>query len=418
MTQIGLNDTERRSTNHRRQIRLSLAGLMMFAVTMAGTAALAQVPAARTGTEDLRPAFANPADLADGKRLAETSCVGCHGDTGISSTKGVPNLAGQRPGYLYIELKAYRAGARGDNPMANAVKFLNDDALVKVAAYFANLDPAQPNPNDRTAAVLDPVSAGKAAAASCVGCHGDHGTSKIAGTPNLSGLDSKYLASALKAYRSGQRKEMTMKAMVASLSDADIDNIALYFALEKPARAQTPAPGDQAAGKAAAAGCVGCHGELGVSTSPATPSLAGQDAQYFAAAVKAYKTSGRSDDTMKGVAGSIEDGAVKDMAAFFAAQQPQQPNVRKPLTTAEWAQRCDRCHGINGNSTDPRLPALAAQRADYLELALNAYRSGARKSSEMAAMADVLAEADVKNLAAHYSRQRARAVVFVTLPEK
>ena len=41
-----------------------------------------------------------------------------------------------------------------------------------------------------------------------------------------------------------------------------------------------------------------------------------------------------------------------------------------------------------------------------------------RKSSEMAAMADVLTEDDIENLAAHYARQKARAVLFVPLPGK
>ncbi len=88
------------------------------------------------------------------------------------------------------------------------------------------------------------------------------------------------------------------------------------------------------------------------------------------------------------------------------------------MTTEEWTQRCDRCHGVDGNSTDPRLPALAAQRLDYLEKVLHAYRTGERKSPQMAAMSDVLTEADVENLSAHYARQKARAVVFISLPAK
>jgi len=55
---------------------------------------------------DLRAAFANAADVADGKRIAETMCSGCHGATGVSSMTAVPNLAGQRPVYLYVELRA------------------------------------------------------------------------------------------------------------------------------------------------------------------------------------------------------------------------------------------------------------------------------------------------------------------------
>jgi cytochrome c553 len=109
---------------------------------------------------------------------------------------------------------------------------------------------------------------------------------------------------------------------------------------------------------------------------------------------------------------------MKNLAAYFAAQQPKAPNVRKPLTTEEWTQRCDRCHGINGNSTNPRFPALAGQRVDYLEKVLHDYQTGARKSPEMSPMAEVLTEQDIEGLAAHYARQKARAVVFVPLPSK
>jgi cytochrome c553 len=371
--------------------------------------------------DDLRAAYASALEVAEGKRVAEASCTRCHGASGISTTKGVPHLAGQRPAYLHLELRAYLSGARGDSAMDGAVKFLSDDALFKVAAYYASLDPAQPSATDGAKAFPakpDPVQAGKAAAASCAGCHGEAGISKTPGMPSLIGLDPKYFVAAINAYKSGQRKHDMMKSMIAAVREADLNNIALYYALQKPARAQTPAPGNQAAGKAAAAGCAGCHGDEGVSGNPATPSLAGQDAQYFAAALRAYKDGSRKDETMKPLAAAQDDRVIKDLAAYYATLQPKPPKVRKPLTTAEWTQRCDRCHGINGNSTDPRLPALAAQRADYLEKVLHAYRTGARKSPEMAAMSDVLTEADVENLAAHYARQKARAVVYVTLPSK
>ena len=367
----------------------------------------------------MRAAYANATDVAEGRRVAQASCAGCHGVNGIGNAKGVPHLAGQRPAYLYLELRAYQGGARGDKAMGAAVRFLGDDALFKVAAYYASLDPAQPAGGAKPAAAKpDPVQAGKAAAAACAGCHGEGGVSKMPGMPSLVALDPKYLVAAMKAYKSGQRKDDVMKSMLSSVADADLSNIALYYALQKPARAQTPAAGDPTAGKAAAAACAGCHGDQGVSGNPANPSLAGQDSQYLAAALKAYKDGTRGDETMKGLAGSLDESAMKNLAAYYAAQPPQAPKVSKPLTTAEWVQRCDRCHGVNGNSTDPRLPALAAQRVDYLEKVLHAYRTGERKSLQMAAMSDVLTQADVENLAAYYSRQKARAVVYVMLPPK
>ena len=238
------------------------------------------------------------------------------------------------------------------------------------------------------------------------------------GTPSLAGLDPKYFVSAMNAYKSGQRKHDIMKSMATPLGESDLKNMALFYALQKPARASTPAAGNQGAGKTAAAACTACHGENGVSTTAATPSLAGQDAQYVVNALKAYKDGSRKDEAMKGAVSSVSERAMTDMAAHFAQQEPRAPKVEKPLTLAEWVDRCDRCHGVNGNSTDPRSPALAAQRFDYLQKALRSYQAGQRKNSVMAAMSSSLSDADVDNLAMYYSRQKARAVVFVTLPAK
>jgi cytochrome c553 len=378
--------------------------------------AAAQSPSIKPGDE-LRPLYAKPGDIADGKQFADSACAGCHGANGISTTTGIPNLAGQRPAYLYVELKTYQSGGRTNAAMNTSVRFISDDALVKVAAYYASLDPAQPGPG-AAPAYLDPVQAGKTAAAACAGCHGEAGASKTPGIPSLVGLDPQYLTTAMKAYRSGQRKNDTMKSMLAPIGDADINHLALYYALQKPIRAQTPIPGDPQAGKASTVGCAGCHGDQGVSSNPATPSLAGQDAQYLVAALRAYKNAARADETMKALAASLDDNTLKEIAAYYAAQEPQARNIRPPLPTQEWAQRCDRCHGLNGNSADPRIPALAAQRVEYLETALRDYQTHARAYPEMVAMSDVLSEDDVKNLATYYSHQRARAFVFMALPEK
>ena len=364
--------------------------------------------------DGLRAVYAAAVEIAEGKRIAQASCIRCHSLDGISTTKGVPHLAGQRPAYLYLELRAYQSGARGKKVMDGAVEFLSDDALVKVAAYYASLDPAQPVAARGTKP--DPVQAGKAAAAACAGCHGEGGISKTPGMPNLVALDPKYLVAAMKGYKSGQRKHDVMKSMLAAVSEADMNNIALYYALHRPARAQTPAAGNRAAGKTAAAACAGCHGNQGVSTNPAAPNLAGQDAQYLATALQGYKNGSRNDETMKGLAAALDDRMMKNMAAFYAVQPPQPLNVRRPPTTAEWVQRCDRCHGVNGNSVDPFLPAIAGQRVEYLEKVLRDYRARVHQSSAMAAMSDALTEADVANLAAYYAQQKARAVVFVPVP--
>jgi cytochrome c553 len=401
------------------------AQFLALDMLLAGMLAAGSLPAnAATnagGSDELRAVFATTQDIAEGKRVADASCARCHGIDGTGTAKGVPYIAGQRPAYIHFELKVYQSGGRGDTPMVNVVKYMNDDALMKVAAYYASLEPVQPSAAGAvkaSASKPDPGSAGKAATAGCAGCHGEAGISKTPGMPSLVGLDPKYLIGALNAYKNGQRKHDMMKTLVSALGEADVNNIALYYALQKPAKAQTPAEGKPAAGKATAAACAGCHGEGGVSGNPSTPSLAGQDAQYFAAALRAYKDGSRSDPTMKATAAALDETAIRDLAAFFTNQPPQAPKIRKPLTTAEWAQRCDRCHGINGNSTDPRSPALAAQKADYLEQVLHAYRKGTRKSPQMAAMSDVLSEEDIAGLAAYYARQKPRAVIYLAQPCK
>ena len=352
---------------------------------------------------ELRSLFASSEDVAGGKLLAKSSCAGCHGAKGISSNPGVPHLAGQRPAYLYQELKAYQS--RDTNAMHNEVGFLNDDAMIKLAAYFASLDPPQPSARVENAPATDPVQAGKAAAANCAGCHGDGGVSKTAGVPSLVGSDPKALVNAMKAYKSGERQSDVMNSMLASVSDAGMNNIALYYGVQKAARAQTPVAGDKTAAASLAAGCEGCHGPKGVSGNPLVPSLAGQDSAYLVSAIQGYKRGIRSDDTMKGLVASLDDSSINNLAAYFATQEPKEPNFRMPLKANEWAQRCDRCHGPNGNSTDPRMPALAAQSVDYLEKVLHDYRLGARKSSAMAAMSEMLTERDVENIAAYYARQ-------------
>ena len=392
------------------------AGLLFSGAYLGGASAQQRITI-DNGT-DLQTLYATPEDIAQGKLLAEQTCGSCHGPNGISVTPAVPHLAGQRSAYLFNELKGIQAGVRGDTVMNNQVKFLSDDALLKVSAYFASLDPPQAAAANAASAPVDPVQAGKTAATRCSGCHGESGVSTTPGMPSFAGLDPKYTVAAMKAYKSGQRESELMKSMLASVADPAVDNIALYYALQKPSKSQAPAAGDKAAGATAAAGCAGCHGSDGVSANPAFPSLAGQDAGYLAGALAAYKQGTRKDETMKGLAAGLDDAAIKNLAAFFTAQEPKQPDVRKPLTADEWAQKCDRCHGINGNSNDPRLPALAAQRADYLEKVLNDYRAGAHKNSTMAAMTHDLTDQDISGLAAHYAHKAARSVVFVTLPPK
>lgn len=83
------------------------------------------------------------------------------------------------------------------------------------------------------AAMAGDAAKGKAKAAICASCHGANGIATMPTYPNLAGQNEAYLVSALKAYRSKERNggmASIMQMQAANLSDADIENLAAYFA--------------------------------------------------------------------------------------------------------------------------------------------------------------------------------------------
>ena len=398
-----------------------LAGLGFAFLLYNGSAARAQI--AGLSPDEMKPIYAMASDIADGKELAASTCAKCHGLDGVSTVKATPNLAGQRPSYLYRELKEYKLGNRSSADMAEKVKFLSEDALVKVAAYYASLEPAAVSAT-KPPAPVDPVQAGKTAAATCIKCHGESGISQKPGVPNLIGLEPKYLVETMKGYKSEDRKvaksDEEMTKALAALSDSQLEQVALYYGLRKDnlTRAQTPNLTAPAPNKDVLATCAKCHGEDGIGTSAASPSIAGQEANYMLKALLGYKDGSRDDDVMSPRASKLSEDEMKSLVAYYSALTPKAPNVVQPLTTAQWVDKCDHCHGSGGNSIRPNVPALSAQRLDYLQAVMALYRSGARKSPEMSAMSSVLTDDDIAGLAAHYASQKARTFVFVTVQGK
>src|SRR5271165_2092337 len=300
-----------------RKTRRSLAAITLYAAVALWRAdAMAQSAI----VDELRPLYANSDDIRDGKELADSTCAKCHGADGVSTTSGVPNLAGQRPSYVYRELKAYQRGdATGGGEAHNMklMKFLSDEALANMAAYYASLDPASP-PDAPAPKYVDPVAAGKAAAEPCAKCHGENGVSHKAGVPSLIRLHPKYLVETMQSFKSGDRpideKNQYMKKALDALSDDDLQHVALYYALqsENLTPAQTPNEAGASPSKEALAACAKCHGEAGISTAPITPSLAGQDATYALDALRAYKDGTRDDDTMSPKAKALADADMKN----------------------------------------------------------------------------------------------------------
>lgn len=71
----------------------------------------------------------------------------------------------------------------------------------------------------------------------CVACHGEDGTSRVAGTPHLGGQDRQYLERALSDYRSGQRRHEPMTSLANSLQPVDLQALAAWYAAQPGFRA-------------------------------------------------------------------------------------------------------------------------------------------------------------------------------------
>ena len=166
----------------------------------------------------------------------------------------------------------------------------------------------------------DAVAGGRKHAASCASCHGANGISPNDTWPSLAGQNAAYLARILGAYKSGAQTDVMMSPVAQTLSDADVQNLAAYYAglsCTAPVRA---ASAGAAAGKLLAKNCAACHGETGIGVNPAWPHIAGQKPAYLANTLKAFRAGLRKDPMMAGVVRGLSDADIANLAAYYAAQ--------------------------------------------------------------------------------------------------
>lgn len=156
---------------------------------------------------------------------------------------------------------------------------------------------------------------------SCASCHGAEGLSPNDTWPNLAGQNAAYLVRILGAYKSGAETDVMMSPVAKTLSDADIQNLAAYYAgLSCEGTVGGKASGDAAAGKILAKNCAACHGETGIGANPAWPDIAAQKAVYLANTLKAFRAGLRKDPMMAGVVRGLSDADIANLAAYYAAQ--------------------------------------------------------------------------------------------------
>jgi cytochrome c553 len=243
-------------------------------------------------------------------RMLAADCAGCHGTDGNATRPGLPSLAGQQPHYLVVAAQEYLNGVRTTDPMHAQLRRLGKLDIESVALYFASQTPAE-----RGAPPFGDPAAGEPLTAVCGGCHGSHGVSTDAATPNLAGQDARYLVNAIKAYRK-TRRHAGMEAYVGDLSQREIEHIAAFYAAQK----SRPAEKGQTLVQDLIAKCDRCHGAGIENPSVAVPKISGQDRDYLIMALRAYRDDRRESSMMHNMSLPYSDSIIESVASFYAEQ--------------------------------------------------------------------------------------------------
>lgn len=191
----------------------------------------------------------------------------------------------------------------------------------------------------RIEAVTGDAAAGQAKAEVCIACHGAAGISVVPIFPNLAGQRAEYLYWSLIGFQREARAESPMTAITADLADADLRDLAVYFASMPTATSKAAGSrntrgqslflsGDPAKGIPP---CQACHGANADGNPRAAdevayrtyPGLRGQHADYIVQKLKDYRdgkhTLTSTDLIMQGVARMLDDDSMRDIATWLQA---------------------------------------------------------------------------------------------------
>jgi cytochrome c553 len=174
------------------------------------------------------------------------------------------------------------------------------------------------------------VEAGRTKAVTCSACHGADGNSVTPDWPMLAGQHASYIVRQLKAFKSGERTDVTMKPFADLLSDQDMLDVAAFFASQTP----TPKGADPTlvglgqqiyrggVPDRGVAACNACHGPEGNGNPLAAyPRVSGQHASYVTKQLNAYRTGDRRSDVdlnqmMRNVASQLFEDEIRALASY------------------------------------------------------------------------------------------------------
>ena len=141
------------------------------------------------------------------------------------------------------------------------------------------------------------IEAGRQKAQVCVACHGAAGNSTNPVIPSLAGQPAQFISTELFQFREGNRKDPQMTPVAASLTNADMNDLAAYFSAQKPrppSHKTDPANAATAPKLAEQFNCVQCHGKALLGQQH-IPRLAGQQFEYLKMQLRGFKAQTRAD---------------------------------------------------------------------------------------------------------------------------
>lgn len=241
---------------------------------------------------------------------AETAalCTGCHGENGVSTTPGVPSLAGQQPAYLILSTQEYSSGRRGHVEKEEMLQGLGDVDIENMAMFFASQAPESREPPP----FGDP-RAGEPLTAVCGSCHGARGVSPDPMVPTLAGQEAVYLVNSIKAYRDDQRSH---ENMIDDISEAEIESIAAFYSIQAAGSAAEP---NEEVGQVVAK-CQRCHGPETGESSMVVPALNGQNRDYLLRVMKQYRDGERGSSMMHKMSSGYSNRLLEEIAAYYSSQ--------------------------------------------------------------------------------------------------
>jgi cytochrome c553 len=173
--------------------------------------------------------------------LAVRNCTWCHG-TAAQGYTPAPGLAGQRPQYIFNQLRNFWQHTR-DNPFSKqymwaAAAHLNPQTARDLALYFSELPPRAANDGDRESAALGQTiyqqGMPDANIVACVVCHGPSAEG-VGPIPRLGGLAYTYLKRRLEQWGEGYHAAAgpPMPDIAGKLSANQIEALASYLSFVK-----------------------------------------------------------------------------------------------------------------------------------------------------------------------------------------